>query len=148
VHEAAVIAIVVVGALLLLWFTFRPWLAWRTTHYVITSHRVLIRRGVLKRTGRDIALSRISDVSFTQTLWDRMVGAGTLTIESAGENGQENLTNVPRSDQQQQLINRLIEEDSGRRGYGGQPYPQGPGQQAPPPQAGPPYPPTQPYPQQ
>lgn len=123
-HQAAVIAIIVVGALLLLWLSFRPWLAWRTTHYVITTHRVLIRRGVLKRTGRDIALSRISDVSFTQTLWDRMVGAGTLTIESAGEHGQENLTNVPRSDQQQQLLNRLIEEDSGRRGYGGQPNPQ------------------------
>jgi uncharacterized membrane protein YdbT with pleckstrin-like domain len=151
-HKGFIIAIIVVGALLLIWFTFRPWLAWRTTHYVITSHRVLIRRGILKRTGRDIALSRISDVSFTQTLWDRMVGAGTLTIESAGEHGQENLTNVPRSDQQQQLLNRLIEEDSGRRGYGGQPFDQGPSQgpNNPPqgPQSGPPYPPTQPYPQQ
>ena len=88
---------------------------------------MLIRRGVLRRTGRDIALQRISDVSFTQTLWDRMVGAGTLTIESAGENGQENLTNVPRSDQQQQLINRLIEEDGGRRADEGQPA-QGPAQ--------------------
>ena len=146
-HKVVIIAIIVVGAALLLWLSFSPWLAWRTTHYVITSHRVLIRRGIFRRTGRDIALSRISDVSFNQSLWDRMVGAGTLTIESAGEHGQENLTNIPRSDQQQQLINHLIEEDSGRRGYGGQPYPQGPppGQapQGPPP--GQQYPPTQPY---
>jgi len=145
-HKVVIIAIIVVGAALLLWLSFSPWLAWRTTHYVITSHRVLIRRGIFRRTGRDIALSRISDVSFNQSLWDRMVGAGTLTIESAGEHGQENLTNIPRSDQQQQLINRLIEEDSGRRGYGGQPYAQGPppqGPQGPPP--GQQYPPTQPY---
>ena len=140
-RSVVIIAIIVVGVVLLLWLAFTPWLAWRTTHYVFTTHRVLIRRGVFKRTGRDIALQRISDVSFTQTLWDRMVGAGTLTIESAGEHGQENLTNVPRSDQQQQMLNRLIEEDGGRRGgYGGQqgPPPAAPGQQ---------YPPTQPYPQ-
>jgi uncharacterized membrane protein YdbT with pleckstrin-like domain len=115
-HKVYVIAIIVVGVILLAWLSFRPWLAWRTTHYVFTTHRVLIRRGVLKRTGRDIALQRISDVSFTQSLWDRMVGAGTLTIESAGEHGQETLTNIPRSDQQQQTLNHLIEQDSDRRG--------------------------------
>lgn len=147
-HKVVVIVIVVVALALLFWLSFRPWLGWRTTHYVITTHRVLIRRGVLRRTGRDIALQRISDVSFSQSLWDRMVGAGTLTIESPGENGQETLTNIPRSDQQQQLINHLIEEDGARRGgYGQQQY----GQQGPPPGQGYPpaqgYPPTQPYPQ-
>jgi uncharacterized membrane protein YdbT with pleckstrin-like domain len=141
--------IIVVGFVLLCWLTFSPWIQWRTTHYVFTSHRVLIRRGVLKRTGRDISLQRISDVSFSQSLWDRMVRAGTVTIESAGEQGQEVLTNIPRSDDVQQMINRLIEEDSGRRSrqaYGGvQQQQQGqPGQY---PQQ-PPYPPTQQYPPQ
>ncbi len=90
-----------------------------------------------------------------------MVGAGTLTIESAGEQGQEQLTNVPNSDQMQQRLNRLIEEDGDRRGrgsYGGAPqqgYPQQGGyqqqqQQQPPGQypQQPPYPPTQNYPPQ
>ena len=147
-HKVWVIIIIVVALALLLWLSFRPWLGWRTTHYVITTHRVLIRRGVLRRTGRDIALQRISDVSFSQSLWDRMVGAGSLTIESAGENGQETLTNIPRSDQQQQLLNRLIEEDGGRRGgYGPRGYDQQ-GQQGGGGQQGQGYPPTQPYPPQ
>jgi uncharacterized membrane protein YdbT with pleckstrin-like domain len=137
------IAIVVVGFVLLCWLTFTPWLAWRTTHYVFTSHRVLIRRGILRRTGRDIALQRVSDVGFSQSLWDRMVRAGTLTIESAGEQGQEGLKNIPAADRQQQTLNRLIEEDHDRRAgrYGGM-------QQAPPQGQYPPgqYPPTQPYP--
>ncbi|MFN2560115.1 MAG: PH domain-containing protein [Jatrophihabitans sp.] len=155
--------IVVVGVLLLCWLTFAPWIRWRTTHYVFTSHRVLIRRGVFTRTGRDIALQRINDVGFSQSLWDRLVGAGTLTIESAGEQGQEQLTNVPNSDQMQQRLNRLIEEDGDRRtrpAYGQAPqgYPQQGGL---PPQQGypqqqpsgqypqqPPYPPTQNYPPQ
>jgi uncharacterized membrane protein YdbT with pleckstrin-like domain len=122
--------IVVLGLILLTWLTFRPWLGWRTTHYVFTTHRVLIRRGILKRTGRDISLQRINDVGFSQTLWERMVRAGTLTIESAGEQGQESLHDIPRSDQQQQLLNRLIEQDHDRRaGAYGQQYP--PGQAAP-----------------
>jgi uncharacterized membrane protein YdbT with pleckstrin-like domain len=152
-RTVVLILIVVVAVILLCWLTFVPWILWKTTHYVFTSHRVLIRRGVLKRTGRDIALTRINDVGFSQSLWDRMVGAGTLTIESAGEQGQEVLVNVPNSDDQQQLLNRLIEEDHDRRarsayGYGQQAAPpqQGGYQQGPPQQ--PPYPPTQQYPQQ
>ncbi|MDT4943369.1 MAG: hypothetical protein QOH14_102, partial [Pseudonocardiales bacterium] len=86
-HTVFIIVIVVVGVILLNWLTFAPWIRWRTTHYVFTTHRVLIRRGVLKHVGRDIALQRINDVAFSQSLWDRIVKAGTLTIESAGEHG-------------------------------------------------------------
>ena len=126
VRTSVLIAVVVLAVFLLIWLAFKPWIGWRTTHYVITTHRVLIRRGVFTHTGRDIALQRISDVGFTQSLLDRMVGAGTLTIESASEHGQETLSNVPNSDKQQQLINRLIEDDGERRmrgAYGGQGQP-------------------------
>jgi uncharacterized membrane protein YdbT with pleckstrin-like domain len=149
VQSTLTIIIVVVALLLLIWLSFRPWLEWRTTHYVFTTHRVLIRKGVLRRTGRDIALQRINDVGFSQSLWDRFVRAGTLTIESAGEQGQEPLRNIPRSDQQQQLLNRLIEEDHDRRArsYGmQQPYP--PGYPTQPQYPGQPPHPTQQYPQQ
>ncbi len=93
---------------------------------------MLIRRGIFTHTGRDIALQRINDVAFTQTLWDRIVRAGTLTIESAGEHGQETLVDVPNSERQQQMLNRLIEQDHDRRSreayehhplYGQPPYP-------------------------
>lgn len=121
-HEVAIIAIAAVAVVLFLWLTATPWVRWRTTHYVFTTHRVLIRRGVFTHTGRDIALQRISDVGFRQSLWDRMVGAGTLTIESAGEHGEEELKNIPHSDETQQTVNRLIEQDNDRRArqaYGG-----------------------------
>jgi membrane protein YdbS with pleckstrin-like domain len=109
------IAIIVAGLALLSWLSIAPWIRWRADHYVFTTRRVLIRRGILRHTGRDIALQRISDVAFSQTLWDRIVQAGTLTIESAGEHGQETLVNVPRSAEVQQMLNRLIEEDYDRR---------------------------------
>jgi uncharacterized membrane protein YdbT with pleckstrin-like domain len=135
-RTVVLIIIAVVWVVLISWLSLRPAIAWRTTHYIFTTHRVLIRRGLLKHVGRDIALQRISDVGFEQSLWDRMVRAGTLTIESASEHGQETLTNVPQSADQQQLLNRLIEQDGERRqrsAYGGQ-------QPGYPPQQGPPQP--------
>ena len=115
-RTVVLLVILVVAVVLLVILTVGPWIRWRTTHFVLTTHRVLIRSGVLTHRGRDIALQRINDVAFTQSLWDRMVGAGTLVIESAGEHGQEQLKNVPHSDQVQQTLNRLIEEDDLRRG--------------------------------
>ena len=146
-HTPLLIAIIVVGLALLSWLSFTPWISWRADHYVFTTHRVLIRRGIIHHTGRDISLQRINDVGYSQTLWDRIVKAGTLTIESAGEHGQETLINVPRSSEVQQMLNRLIEEDHDRRYPAAQPQPQQfyPGQQPYPPQA---YPGQQPYPPQ
>ena len=99
-----------------------PYLRWRTTHYVITSHRVMVRRGILTKIGKDITLSKITDVSFQQTLLDRIIGAGSLHIESAGDSPDENLSYIPRSNEVQQLINRLIDEDDLRRRNHGRAY--------------------------
>ncbi len=99
-----------------------PYLRWRTTHYVITSHRVMVRRGILSKAGKDITLSKITDVSFHQSLLDRILRSGSLSIESAGDSADEELRNIPHSDEIQQLINHLIDEDSttrARRASGG-----------------------------
>jgi uncharacterized membrane protein YdbT with pleckstrin-like domain len=82
---------------------------------VVTTHRVLVRRGVITKTGKDITLSKITDVSFERTLLDRLTGSGTLRIESAGDSPDETFRAIPRSDRVQQVINRLIDEDANRR---------------------------------
>lgn len=111
--------IIAIAILLFLGFVLVPFLRWRTTHYVITSNRVVVRRGILAKSGQDIALSKITDVSFRQTLLDRMLRSGSLHIETAGDSADEDFVNIPRSNQVQQLLNHLIEEDAARRGgYG------------------------------
>ena len=107
--------IVALAVLVLLVVVLRPILRWRTTHYVVTTHRLLFREGVLARRGRDIGLSRIADVSYRQTLWERVIRSGTLTIESAGEAGATVLRHIPDSEGVQQLLNHMIEEDADRR---------------------------------
>ena len=107
--------VLAVALVLLLTVVLVPVLRWKTTHYVITTHRLLFREGILSRHGRDIGLSRITDVSYRQSLWDRIINSGTLTIESAGDSGATVLRHIPDSDGVQQLLNHMIEEDADRR---------------------------------
>lgn len=92
-----------------------PFLRWRTTRYVITTHRVMLRQGILNKSGKDITLSKITDVSYERRMLDRMVGSGTLSIESAGDSPNELFRAIPHSDRVQQLINHLIDEDANKR---------------------------------
>ena len=107
--------VVAIGVLVAIFLVVMPILRWLTTHYVVTTHRVLVRRGVITKTGKDITLSKITDVSFERTLLDRLTGSGTLRIESAGDSPDETFRAIPRSDRVQQVINRLIDEDANRR---------------------------------
>jgi uncharacterized membrane protein YdbT with pleckstrin-like domain len=70
-------------------FTAFPVVRWRTTHFVVTDRRVLVREGVFTRHGMDIPLKRISSVQFRQSLLERMLGAGTLVIESDSDESLE-----------------------------------------------------------
>jgi uncharacterized membrane protein YdbT with pleckstrin-like domain len=107
--------VLAIAVVLLVFLVLVPLLRWRTTHYVITTHRLLFREGILARRGRDIGLSRITDVSYRQTLWERIINSGTLTIESAGDSGATVLRQIPDSDGVQQLLNHMVEEDADRR---------------------------------
>jgi len=89
------IAILAVGVVVLLTFAAKPFLNWFFSTYTLTNRRLITRHGVLTRTGRDIPLMRINDVSYEHGLIDRMLGCGTLLIESAGERGQVILPDLP-----------------------------------------------------
>jgi uncharacterized membrane protein YdbT with pleckstrin-like domain len=92
-----------------------PYLRWRTTHYVLTTHRLMTRIGVLSHTGRDVPLNRINNAMYEQSFFERLINSGTLVVESAGEDGQQTFRDIPDADQTQQLINRLVEGDHDRR---------------------------------
>jgi uncharacterized membrane protein YdbT with pleckstrin-like domain len=95
----------------LFWLALWPFLVWRTTHYVFTNERVLLQRGVFARDRRDIPLSRVNDHAMTQRFTERLLGCGTLTIESAGERGQSVLVDIPRVERVQTTLYELVEAD-------------------------------------
>jgi len=90
-------------------FSVWPYLVWRTTHYLFTNERVLLQKGVFSRDRRDIPLSRVNDHSMNQRFIERLLGCGTLTIESAGERGQSVLVDVPRVEKIQTTLYELVE---------------------------------------
>lgn len=91
---------------------------WRSTDLVVTTMRVIYRRGVVRRSGREILISSIQDVSYVQTLLERMIGKGELSVQSAGGRGEPPFENVRHPAVVQGLINRTIEE-SRRHDSGG-----------------------------
>jgi uncharacterized membrane protein YdbT with pleckstrin-like domain len=106
--------VAVIAILALMLWLIAPVLRWRTTTYELTTRRLRTRFGILTRRGRDIPLSRINDVSFERGPLDRLLGAGRLVVESAGEHGQIVLRDIPHVEQVQATLYQLVEEEQRR----------------------------------
>ena len=100
-------------------WSVRPLLRWRTTSFVLTNRRIITREGVLVRRGHDVPISRIHDVSFSRTLLERLLGCGTLVIESAGEYGQVILDDIPHVEVVQAELYRLVDEEAREDSFDG-----------------------------
>jgi uncharacterized membrane protein YdbT with pleckstrin-like domain len=107
-----------VVAVLVIWLAVWPWLVWRTTHYAFTTERVVLQFGVFNRERRDIPLQRVNNHRMSQRLIDRFFGCGTLMIESAGEEGQTELVDMPRVRYVQTLLYDLVDKDRDRHSLG------------------------------
>jgi uncharacterized membrane protein YdbT with pleckstrin-like domain len=101
----------VVAIVLLMWWLVYPLLRWRTTVYELTTRRMRLRDGIIARNGRDIPLSRITDVSFRKGPLDRLLDCGTLIVESAGEHGELVLTAIPHVERVQATLFQLVEDE-------------------------------------
>ena len=88
---------------------------WLTTHFVITNRRVIFRTGLLTKRGIEIPIDRVNTVHFRQSLWERMVGAGDLLIESGGESGQQRFTDIRQPDRVQRVLHAEMETRERRR---------------------------------
>jgi uncharacterized membrane protein YdbT with pleckstrin-like domain len=89
------IAILVLGIVLAIWLVILPFLRWRTTTYTITNRRLITRSGIFNKVGKDLPLNRINEVSYERSLMDRMLGCGSLIVQTAAEDGTIVLHDVP-----------------------------------------------------
>jgi len=110
-----VLALIVASAI---WLLVR-YLKWATTNFVITSDRVIFRHGVIAKSGIEIPLERVNSVHFSQSIFERMIGAGDLLIESGAEGGQQRFTDVKNPDKIQNLIHSQMEQNENRMYQGG-----------------------------
>ena len=128
----AIITLLGLGALLQSWWSPVEWVVlalwlgavgyfavqymqWTTTNFVVTSERVISRTGVLSKEGIEIPLDRINTVFFNQSIFERMIGAGDLGIESAGEGGRQEFSDIRKPNIVQNEIYRQVEGLEDRR---------------------------------
>jgi uncharacterized membrane protein YdbT with pleckstrin-like domain len=111
--DYAIFPAMALAVVALLWFLGR-YAKWVTTNFVLTSDRLIYRSGVMSRQGREIPLERLNDVSFHQSLLQRLLGAGDLLVESGGERGQEQFGSFAHPQDTQNEIHRAIEAASAR----------------------------------
>jgi uncharacterized membrane protein YdbT with pleckstrin-like domain len=107
-----------VGILLILvslGYMARSWIDWYSTNFVLTTDRCIYREGIVAKRGVEIPLDRVNTVFFNQGVLERMVGAGTLTIESAGEHGVQTFEDVRNPMGVQQELYQQIEDQRNRR---------------------------------
>ena len=104
----------VVAVLVLLRYAVVPFLHWMLTSYTFTNRRLITRTGILTRSGHDIPMNRISDISYEKDLVDRIFGCGTLIVSDASERGQVVLRDIPRVEEAQLAVSEELFSGSDR----------------------------------
>jgi uncharacterized membrane protein YdbT with pleckstrin-like domain len=106
--------IALVGVVLFAIHPGRLLLDWATSHFVVTSDRVIHRSGWFAKQSMEIPLENINDVRFDQSVFERIIGAGDLTLESAGEFGQQIFGDIRDPEQVQKVIAETTEANQRR----------------------------------
>jgi membrane protein YdbS with pleckstrin-like domain len=91
-------------AIVLIAFPLRKLIWWLTSYFVVTSDRLIHREGWIAKHSMEIPLEAINDVRFKQGIFERVIGAGTLVVQSASESGREEFRAIRNPEDVQKTI--------------------------------------------
>jgi uncharacterized membrane protein YdbT with pleckstrin-like domain len=94
----------VLAVVILIWYPVGRFIAWATSNFVLTSDRVIHREGFIAKRSMEIPLEKINDVRFQQSVFERLIGAGDLILESAGEFGRNVFSDIRNPEHVQKTI--------------------------------------------
>lgn len=100
-----------VPALLGLWAGARHLLR-LTTKLTIDGDRIRYQSGLLSRTTRVMELAKVQDVRVDQSLGQRIIRVGDLSLETAGETSR---ITIPSIDQPRRAADRILELSSAQK---------------------------------
>lgn len=85
-------------------------LPWTFTIYELTNDRLFITTGILNKREDEVRLYRITDISLTKSLWQRILGMGTIHLDSSDQSLKNfELINVKTPDTVKEQISQLVE---------------------------------------
>ena len=122
-HDILFWATLAAGLALFVWWPIRDFVRYATSHFVVTSDRVIHREGWIAKHSMEIPLEAINDVRFKQGVFERMIGAGDILISSASERGTEAFSDIRNPEHVQKTIYAQGELNKKRmyQGMGSQP---------------------------
>lgn len=92
--------------------------SWRSIHYMLTTRRILIKKGIFRKQKIYMPYNMIQDIDVSQGLLERLFKAGDIEIYGGHEHTQVIMEDVPNPYQVDNTINRLMQgEDIGFRKY-------------------------------
>ena len=87
-------------------------LPWTFTIYGFSDDRLYVKTGVLNTREDEVRLYRITDIGLTRSLWQRIMGMGTIQIYSSDQSmGDFKLVNVKDSENVKEQLSQLIEKE-------------------------------------
>ena len=105
--------IIGVAVIALIILVLVPVIRWRTEHFVITNHHVFFRTGLLSRREHQIPLGQIANMETEVTFWGRLMGYGSLIVESSADQPLK-FRNVASLSKVQAQLNQLIRDERER----------------------------------
>jgi uncharacterized membrane protein YdbT with pleckstrin-like domain len=85
-----------------------------STKYLITTQRLRISRGIVRRKVQETRLERVQNVNYEQSVVDRLLGVGTVDFDTAGTDDSEfRFDWVDEPEQVVRAVDRTVEEARG-----------------------------------
>ncbi len=91
----------------------RNWLGlpWTFTRYGLDEERFFVDKGFLNMKSYEVRLYRITDVSLERTLWQRIIGTGTVLVHSSDRTlGNFKVRNIKNSAEFKELLSEKVEK--------------------------------------
>jgi membrane protein YdbS with pleckstrin-like domain len=101
-------------AVALIAYPVRRLVWWLTSHFVVTTDRIIHREGWFAKRSMDIPYEAVNDVRFKQSVFERIIGAGSLIIHSASEAGRQEFRAIRNPEDVQKVIYHEREKNQQR----------------------------------
>jgi uncharacterized membrane protein YdbT with pleckstrin-like domain len=108
------LGLVAASLLIILW----KWLEAMASKYEVTDDRLIIRRGIIRKSIDEIELYRVKDVRIDFTIVNQLAGIGRISISSSDETtrgGDLVLACIERAQERREALRRLVDAARQRR---------------------------------
>ncbi len=99
------VLIIILLILSLIW----TYLSWRSTCYILTNKRVMIKSGVISKKNVYMHYNKIQDIKISQGFTQRIYSTGDIEIFGGRDRTSLIIENIPNPDKFENLLNQKIE---------------------------------------